>query len=405
MTEDKPKHIICFALPAWEAEYLRSTVELMKCASEQNLVLYVDYAYTITDCFKGILGKKKVDWKRMLGLKNRLQKINGNNERGLYLLTLPPIFPSFTFNKYSFFSASNKFNAAITGHFINKATKKLKMNQIIGFNSFQPFLGLYWKIKNVLFHIYYCYDDFTNVAYFKGFAKRVEAEFISKVDLLVVSSDELKKIKQQNNIPTEVVYNGVHYNAFHSHINQTPFSEITPITVGYTGSIDNRIDIEMLEPVIRDLTHIQFIFIGKIFENEIFQRLSKYKNVLFKPPIPSDEIPAIQSSIQIGIIPYVLNSLTKAIYPLKANEYLAMGLPVIMTPFASIGEADEVVYKAKNSEEFKQCIEKAIHEQNQDIINKRLNIAFNADWKFRTNILLDKIQFHYQQKINNTLQK
>jgi len=95
MEQSKPKHIVCFALPAWEADYLRSTVELMKGLADDNLVLYVDYAYTISDLAKGILGKKKFDWKHLLGIKSRLRRINGDDGKGLYVLSLPPVFPSF----------------------------------------------------------------------------------------------------------------------------------------------------------------------------------------------------------------------------------------------------------------------------------------------------------------------
>ncbi len=71
MENNDVKNIVCCALPAWEAEYSRSTVELMKCLSADNKVLYVDYAYTIMDLVKGIIGKKKFDWKRLISIKKR----------------------------------------------------------------------------------------------------------------------------------------------------------------------------------------------------------------------------------------------------------------------------------------------------------------------------------------------
>ena len=381
-------------MPAWHASYLRSTVELMKCVANENLVLYVDYAYTLTDCFKALIGKKDLDWKRILGFKNRLQNISGNTDQGLYLLSLPPIFPSFTLNNYRFFKLANKFNALITGYFINKAAKKLKMQEIISFNAFQPFLGLYWKIKNETFKVYYCYDDLTDVPYFKNFVAIDEKAFISTVDLLIVTSNELEKIKRQPNIPTQVVHNGVHFQAFNKYFNNQPNKKNSPITIGYTGSIDNRIDINLLETVVKEMPHLNFLFIGKVFDLKVFNRLTQYKNVTFLPPVAPECIPALQSKINVGIIPYVINSLTKAIYPLKANEYLAMGLPVVMTPFASLGLADEVIYRAENSADFKNCLIKSLEEQSQELTNKRLEIAKNADWHQLAKQLMDIILKH-----------
>ncbi len=397
MEQLKPKHIVCFALPAWEADYLRSTVELMKGLSDEHLVLYVDYAYTISDLIKGILGKKKFEWQRLLGLKKRFRRVRGNDGIGLYVLSLPPVLPSFIIKSYRLFKIANRINAAITGYYINKAIKKLQMKNIIGFNSFQPFLGNYWTINNLQFTVYYIYDDFSNVPWFKGFASIEEEKFISKADLIVVSSDELKKRKQKINKPIEVVNNGVHFNAFFSNINSRKLNENYMKTVGYTGTMDNRIDLDLLETVIKLLPNIRFLFIGKVRELSIYNRLIKYINVCFEPPVLADQIPCMQRQIDVGIVPYVCNELTAAIYPLKVNEYLAMGLPVVVTPFASLAEADDVVYMANNAGSFIKCIEMALIENDECIKQQRLNIARKADWKERSNQLME-IMTHYSTK-------
>ena len=115
------------------------------------------------------------------------------------------------------------------------------------------------------------------------------------------------------------------------------------------------------------------------------------------PPVPAREIPALLSEMQLGIIPYVCNKLTAAIYPLKVNEYLAMGIPVVMTPFASIGETDEVVYRAYSSNSFKQSISLALEEPGDSLKNKRLSLARKADWLERSNQLCELIE-QYQDK-------
>ncbi len=394
----KPEHIICFALPQWEAAYLRSTVELMKCAAHNNLVLYVDYAYTFSDCIKAMQGKSKLEWKRALGFKKRLRKWSGDENKGMYLLTLPPVFPSFVFTSKKLFSKANQFNAAFTGHFINKAVKKLGMTNIISFNAFQPFLGLWWKIKGVDFNIYYCYDDFINVPYFKGFAEEAERKFIAQVDLLIVTSDELKRRKQQACTPVEIVYNGVHFNSFYQYKKRVDVAATLPKTIGYTGSIDNRIDIDLLEPVVKKMPYVSFTFTGKVFDKTVYNRLSHYNNVTFIPPVAADEVPKLMSDVQVGIIPYKLNSLTAAIYPLKANEYLAMGLPVVMTPFASIGEADEVIYRAGNSEDFISSINDAFLQNNTELQEERISIAKKADWHIRAEQLMRFIKMYKNKK-------
>lgn len=383
---------MCFALPAWEADYLRSTVELMRGLSAHNLVLYVDYAYTLSDLIKGIIGKKKFDWKRLIGLKKRLRRINGDDGTGLFVLSLPPVFPSFIIKSVRFFEMTNRFNAAITGYYINQAIKKLQMQDIIGFNSFQPFLGNYWNILNLKFTIYYIYDDFSNVPFFKGFAAVEEHKFIAKADIIIVSSDELKKRKRHINKPIEVVNNGVHFSSFFNNMKSRKLNEGYIKTVGYTGTMDNRIDIDLLEKVVTSMPDIRFLFIGKVREQYIYDRLLKYINVCFEPPVPTEKIPYMQRQIDAGIIPYLCNEFTAAIYPLKANEYLAMGLPVVMTPFASLGEADEVVYIARNADAFVNRLKIALNENDASLIQRRLAIARKADWQERSNQLMSIIE-------------
>ena len=391
MEPSKPKHIVCFALPAWEADYLRSTVELMKGLATNNLVLYVDYAYTVSDFIKGIFGRKKFDWKRLIGLKKRLRRASGDDETGLFVLSLPPVFPSFIIKSQKFFEMANRLNAAITGYYINRAIKKLQMNDIIGFNSFQPFLGNYWKIINLTFTVYYIYDDFSNVPFFQGFVAAEERKFIAKANLVIVSSDELKKRKRQINKPIEVINNGVHFNSFFNNIKSRKLNDGYIKTVGYTGTMDNRIDIDLLEEVVNRMPGVRFLFIGKVREQYIFDRLLKYINVCFEPPVPTEKIPYMQRQIDAGIIPYVCNELTAAIYPLKANEYLAMGLPVVITPFASLGEADDVIYMASHAAAFVNSLKLALNENDDELKQRRISVAKKADWQERSNQLMDLI--------------
>ncbi|TFF34727.1 glycosyltransferase [Mucilaginibacter psychrotolerans] len=387
----KPNHIVCCALPAWEAAYLRSTVELMKCLSVDNLVLYVDYNYTFTDLVKGITGKKPFDWKRLLGLKSRLRKVSGDGQTGMYVLSLPPTLPAFAANTYKLFNVLCKINAVITGFYINRAIRKLGMTDVIEFNAYQPFLGNRWKLINVHFKVSYIYDEFTGVPYFKGFAEREEKQYANAADLVVVTSDVLKKRKQTKDTPIAVVNNGVHFDAFDGHKFNRSMQGASTKIVGYTGNIDDRLDVGLLQEVIKQMPATAFVFIGKVFDNAIKAKLSKNRNVVFTPPVSAAEIPDLLTSMNVGIIPYVCNDLTAAIYPLKANEYLAMGLPVVMTPFASIGEADKAVHFANSPESFVSALEFALEADTLQAREARMELAKEADWAVRAGQLINYV--------------
>ena len=123
------------------------------------------------------------------------------------------------------------------------------------------------------------------------------------------------------------------------------------------------------------------------------------RGMCFEPAVATERMPLVLSEINIGIIPYVCNNLTAAIHPLKVNEYLAMGLPVVMTPFASMGEADDVVYTARGPKSFIHCLELALLEDDEALQQKRIAIAREADWEKRAEQLLDII-IAYREKAN-----
>jgi teichuronic acid biosynthesis glycosyltransferase TuaH len=95
-------------------------------------------------------------------------------------------------------------------------------------------------------------------------------------------------------------------------------------------------------------------------------------------------LPAYLQYMDVMIIPYRLSVLTKSIYPLKLNEYLGAGKPVVSTIFSDdIKEFNEVVYLAKDHREFLELIDKAINENSEEKKQLRMRFASNNTWAAR----------------------
>ncbi|MEO8285669.1 MAG: glycosyltransferase family 4 protein [Chloroflexota bacterium] len=54
--------------------------------------------------------------------------------------------------------------------------------------------------------------------------------------------------------------------------------------------------------------------------------------------VPIDEIPRLVAKADLGIVPYRQNSFTDLLYPTKAFEYIAMGVPAVMSSTGAVVE-------------------------------------------------------------------
>ena len=119
--------------------------------------------------------------------------------------------------------------------------------------------------------------------------------------------------------------------------------------------------------------------------NTLKSRLSVFPNVSFFDPIPPNDVPALLATYDVGMIPYIVNEVNRNIYPLKINEYLAVGVPLVMTNFALLPEFNGLVSVAKSNEEFIQLLHKELLSDNDEKIKERILFAKNNSWEERTN--------------------
>lgn len=362
--ENKPA-LVCVGLPTWEGDYLKSTVQLMSELAKNYRVLYVEYTRTVKDTN----GLKKAE----------LREITLANGATVHVLTPASTLPINWLGNHFLYAAGLTLNAFWLKKDILKAMQLLKMQQPLVVNAFQPGYGL--KLLGKLDEVsttYYCYDEIGEAAWCKKHGKRYEENYISKVNQVIVSSSALleKKIRLQPH--SFLVKNGVDLSVFA--MEKTPKS--TKKTIGYVGTIDSRIDVTLLEKTIKQFPENQFLFIGRILDKSVFSILNRFKNVHFEGAKTADELPKYIEKIDVGLIPFKKNAFTRHIYPLKINEYLASGMPVVTTPFADLTEFSSCVYIG-NKQDFIEKLARALEENDMEIMQKRMALAQQNTWAQR----------------------
>ncbi|WP_321345481.1 glycosyltransferase [uncultured Draconibacterium sp.] len=378
----KNRDIVCIANTTWFGEYTKSTVQLMSRLAKNNRVLFVEYPFTWKDTLTTFLGKQKAPVSRMLGLKSRLELINTENGSKVYNLVPPPVLPVDFIKKDQLFKPFFNLNVALYKIALRKVMKKMEVKDPIVITAYNPFYGLplIGQLNEAL-NVYYCYDGIGTRRHGKRIYAIDEA-FSKNVDAIVTTSDYINDDKKKFNPKSYVVKNGVDFDTFYADAKNKVHKNEQKI-VGYIGSLDHRFDINTVEFAVKNMPDTLYHFTGNLRNQEIKQRLDKFDNVEFFGSVKPNDVPALLATYDVGIIPYLVNDINKNIYPLKINEYMAVGVPVVMTPFADLKDFSGMVSVAENNETFVKTLITELEKDSRSAINKRIEFAKSNSWDIK----------------------
>lgn len=377
------KNIICISQTTWHGEFTKSTVQLLSLLAEKNTVVFVEYPFTMKDVVMTLLGKQRAQVSRMLGFKKRIVDEKTDNGATVKHLVMPPVLPVDFISNETIFKMVFAINVFIYKNQLRKTIKKLKLDNPIVITAYNPMYGLpmIGQLKEHL-NVYYCYDGMDTQRH-KSRIYNIEQQFCKKVDGIITTSDYLNGEKKQLNPQSAVVKNGVDFKLFVPHAKKAVSSQDSVKKVGYIGTLDFRFDIDIMENAIQQLPKVLFEFTGYLLNHNIQEQLSKYENVSFFKSVKSHEVPQLLSKYDLGIIPYKMDEVNKNIYPLKINEYLAVGVPVVMCAFANLTDFALMVKSAENKELFKSYIENELANDTAEKIAARIEFAKLNSWESR----------------------
>lgn len=376
------QNIVCISNTTWYGPFTKSTVQLMSRMAVGNRLVFVEYPFTIKDVLLTLLKRGKAPVSRILGIKNRIREIRTDQNSVIYQLVVPPVLPCDFIKNEILFHVIFNINTKIYLRCLRKALKKLNMENVISVSAYNPYYGLKLRHKlNEILNIYYSYDG-PNIRRHGKRVMKIDNEYSSIADAVITTSAFLAEEKKKHNPNCFVVKNGVDFEAFNKFSKVETSRQKTP-KIGYIGSMDFRFDIDMVEAAVKALPFYEFHFIGHVRNKTITSRLVSFSNVSFFPPVKPAEVPALLSGFSAGIIPYLQNEINKNIYPLKINEYLAVGVPVIMSKFADLPEFEEMADSVTNPADFIRRIKDLVEEDDSAKRIQRIEFASKNSWDKR----------------------
>jgi teichuronic acid biosynthesis glycosyltransferase TuaH len=366
------KTLICLSFPAWDGNYTKSTVELMKEYSYFQKVLFIDYPYTILD----LIRNKTAPVSRILF--NRAY--SPANYPNLKIYNLPPIIPFQQIKSKTILSIILLINSWIIRKRIANIRKIEAVNKAEWLCALNPIIGnsMAQKYAHEDFN-YYCYDDIGSMKWVHQQNISEEQMFIERAKNVFCSSNNLLNKCKTSNKQTHLIENGVNLSHFKPSDVPTNASKI----IGYIGSIDDRLDLSLLQFIIENNPSYQFQFIGRVLDQKIKQCLSKFSNVEFIAAMEPKFLSGYVNNFSIGIIPFIKNEFTENIFPMKVNEYLIMGKAVVSTNFADLSSIQSVIKIANSSSEFNELISSEMGSDSDESKEQRIAHANCQSWKYK----------------------
>ena len=395
--------IVCVGTPRWEGgDYLTSTVQLMSELARTERVLYVDYPFTYKDIWAAKRGTAAgIPVEALQGQEPALQVRALAHGGQVQLLRLPPFLPANFLQNPWLYDQVLKFNTRRGLKAIKQALNSLgwATERPIVINAFNPALGnaLAGKLNESVL-LYYCYDEISAAPWIARHGARHEQQLLQSADCTVVSSQGLVRTKKGLAQRLALVKNGVDLSIFQTTNQGRPAELPAGPIIGYIGSVDDRLDVELLAAIARAFPEVPLVFVGRIVAEHQAAILRKFPNVYLLGAKPKERLGDYVHAFTVGLIPFVKNDLTAGIYPLKVNEYFALGVPVVSTNFGDLTDFSEYIYVAEQTGDFIAGLEQVLAGNLPAEREACQQFATQNTWEGRAQVLRQLLLDIHQQK-------
>lgn len=343
LSEFKQLPIVMTSMSRWDGDFSSASWSLAKTFSRNQVVIYVDYPFTLIDFIRE---RKKPNQKArvpaLLYGKNCLTPLT-EYHTNLYALTPPLMLPINWLPPGKLYRALAGWNNRRLSKSIKKALRKLKFTNFIFFNSFNPlYLCSLPKGFSPKAFVYQSRDNIRALEpYLRKHGAYLEIQAVKNADLNLATSRLLQKdLEQLSGEKVAYFPNAADFNLFKSAFeNEIPIPEelknLPRPLVGYTGNICHRIDYELVKEICERNPEKSLVMVGpRNHWGHTELDLDKLPNLYFTGPKKIEQLPSYLAHFDALILPFLCNEVTKSIYPLKINEYLASGKPIVATPFS-----------------------------------------------------------------------
>jgi len=383
--------IIYFTLFRWKSEFSSISHAFGKELAKQGArVFYIGHPFT----YKYLLSsesREQLNGSLTKAMKLHEEKVE-NVSPNFHSIIAPLVAPINwlpTGKIYNFFLKRNEDKIRTA---IDELITLHDIKEYVFINCFNPFFPDVASIKlPPLLNIYQSVDDISQNTYTLRHGYELEKKIARDADMILVTSTNLKDIMSQYNDNIEILHNAADVDNFNRAMTDkferpAELANVSGDIIGFTGALDPlRINYDLLTAIADRYPDKSLLLVGP-YQEEIVEEagLNKRKNIILTGSKHISMLPSYVHFMDTLIIPFNCNQLTKSIYPLKINEYLASGRSVISTNFSVdiIGFKD-VIHLVDSDESFIAKIPEAINDKSLTAMEARIAKARTNTWEKR----------------------
>ena len=215
---------------------------------------------------------------------------------------------------------------------------------------------------------------------------------MAAADTVIVSNPVLAERHRTERPDLLLVENGVDLSRFTIDGPAAPELAGRSGIVGYHGAIAPWFDFDLMMVVANSRPSLEFVIVGPIDPRaeDRAALLVALPNVTYHPEQAMTRIAEFVRGFSVGLVPFVVDEITRGVTPLKMFEYLACGVPVVSTSLPACVE-HPAVEATSDPVSFARGIDRAL-EVSEDHKRELVAHAETATWSGRLAPLLERLE-------------
>ncbi|MCF7902492.1 MAG: glycosyltransferase [Candidatus Marinimicrobia bacterium] len=284
---------------------------------------------------------------------------------------------------------------------IKRAMRRLNYQRPIFWTFLHQTAALIGKLPGE-YWIYHCVDDWPELLPMASMGRPTqimqdEWDLIQRVDIVFSVSTNLLRHYDISPGKLHFIPNGVDValfdpNDYMDYPRPNDIARLPRPIIGFSGSLGKWIDTDLIIYIAKAFPKTSVVLIGLNEKNPHVTELQRQKNIHFLGMKSREQVPVYISAFDVCLMPFARTAVGSGLLPLKLFEYLAMGKPIIATSSHALKSYEDILYLAKNTDEFRYLVDQALAESGTNLAQNRRARAEEYSWAARIRIYDEALQ-------------